>query len=557
MADAVQHHRSRAWYLRPPVWILGVVLLGLATFGVVQIGNRPAAVLYGEFLDQLDAGNIANVTFAGTQISGNFKRTVEQRAAHGTAPQMVFRSQAPDIGDPTLLPELRKQHVVIDVVSSSNWLSWLGRLPWPMVLIIATMLIVGLVRLRRGEKTSPWCGPAYAPNDGAYHRSVWQEGAEGKPSRRRDHQGVPEPLVGTQLMPNGIGLPITRAAQKCQPTMNSETAPCRGCRSSRSRRTDEAARRNGAGSDQHDQQQQQHAQVGEKAGGRLPIGADPVAESEIACRPYQPADQRGRQEFRQTIAAHAGQQARDRAQIRHEGAGEEDREQSPALEQRLNTIAARRCVPEPKSVAFEEFPAEQTSEAITDRIAQHRRRHGNRNSPKPVDPPLRRQRTCHRGRYPIRQRQTNGAQKQRQAESRIAVDEESRENLIADRAKPARSRVRAIRADIRLHNPNGALDALRKDRGSDAGLLGKRLQTGIAVGRRWQFEPRDKRHIGGMISGGDVGEGHPRPDAAGHRRASFVGRAQQTEGAIGAQPKKHRRQRGDQKDDGRDSTHPA
>ncbi len=155
MADAVQHHRPRAWYLRPPVWILGVVLLGLAAFGVVQISNRPAAILYGEFLDQLDADNIASVTFAGAQINGNFKRPVEQPVAHGTAPQMVFRSQTPEFGDPTLLPELRKQHVSIDVVSSSNWLSWLGRLPWPMVLIIGAVLIVGLVRLRRGKKASP------------------------------------------------------------------------------------------------------------------------------------------------------------------------------------------------------------------------------------------------------------------------------------------------------------------------------------------------------------------------------------------------------------------
>ncbi len=155
MADAVQHHCTRAWYLRPPVWILGVVLLGLAAFGVVEIINRPAAISYSDFLDQLDADNVASVTLAGTQINGHFKHAIAAPAVKGAAPQDVFRSQVPDIGDPTLLPELRKEHVTIDVVSSSSWLSWLGRLPWPMVLIIGGVLVAGLVRLMRGDKASP------------------------------------------------------------------------------------------------------------------------------------------------------------------------------------------------------------------------------------------------------------------------------------------------------------------------------------------------------------------------------------------------------------------
>ncbi len=150
MADAAQHHCTRAWYFRPPVWIFGVLLLGLAAFGVMEIINRPAAIPYGDFFDQLNAGNVASVTFQGTQVTGHFKHAIAAPAAKGTAPQDVFRSQVPDIGDPALLPELRKEHVLIDVVSSSNWLSWLGRLPWPMVLFIAFILIAGIFKLRRG-----------------------------------------------------------------------------------------------------------------------------------------------------------------------------------------------------------------------------------------------------------------------------------------------------------------------------------------------------------------------------------------------------------------------
>ena len=152
MADAAHHHCSRAWHLRPPVWILGVILVSLAVFGVVEATNRPVAIPYSDFLAQLDAGNVASVTFKGTQIDGRFNHPVAQAAAKGTAAQTIFRSQVPDFGDPTLLPELRKERVVVDVVSASNWASWLGRLPWPLVLIIGAMFIVGLVRFKRGDK---------------------------------------------------------------------------------------------------------------------------------------------------------------------------------------------------------------------------------------------------------------------------------------------------------------------------------------------------------------------------------------------------------------------
>jgi ATP-dependent Zn protease len=150
MADAAHHHCTRAWYLRPPAWILGVVVLGLIAFGIVEMINRPAAMSYGDFFDQLDAGNVTSVTFQGSLVNGRFKHPIATPAANGAAPQDTFRSQVPDIGDPALLPELRQQHVAIDVVSSSSWISWLGRLPWPMIVLLVVILIVGLVRLKRG-----------------------------------------------------------------------------------------------------------------------------------------------------------------------------------------------------------------------------------------------------------------------------------------------------------------------------------------------------------------------------------------------------------------------
>ena len=155
MTPAVQPHAKRAWYRRPSVWILGlIIVVALAVFGVVRMNKAPAAISYSGFLDQLDAGNVASITVNGTQVDGRFKAPVKATAANNAAPQTTFAIEVPAFGDPALMPELRKEHVAVDVVSSSNWLSWLGRLPWPMVLIIVALLVAGLVKLARGDKSS-------------------------------------------------------------------------------------------------------------------------------------------------------------------------------------------------------------------------------------------------------------------------------------------------------------------------------------------------------------------------------------------------------------------
>ncbi len=161
MTDVALPHRMRPWYKRPPVWIVGVVLVALAVYGVMGMGSGPTTIRYSDFLNQLDAENIASVTFAGTQIEGHFKRPVAETGAKNGAPLTVFRSRVPDVGDPTLFPQLRKEHVAIGVASSQ----WLGTgsaailgvlgaflLAKPMLLIIAGAFIAGLVRVARGGK---------------------------------------------------------------------------------------------------------------------------------------------------------------------------------------------------------------------------------------------------------------------------------------------------------------------------------------------------------------------------------------------------------------------
>ncbi len=161
MTDAVQAPRTRPWYKGPLVWLGCVVVAALAVYGVIEMGGKPATIRYSDFLDQLDAGNIASVTFAGTQIDGRFKQPVAESAATNGAPLTVFRSRVPEFGDTTLLPELRQKHVAIAVAPSSQWLGLGGTavlgglaavlLAKPMLLlIIVGGFVAGLIRVMRG-----------------------------------------------------------------------------------------------------------------------------------------------------------------------------------------------------------------------------------------------------------------------------------------------------------------------------------------------------------------------------------------------------------------------
>ncbi len=152
MTDAVQHHCTRPWWLRPPVWLIGIALVALAVYAIVEVTGKPAFISYSAFLDQLDAGNIASVTFKGTEIDGRLKHPSNNAAANGAASADTFRSRVPDFGDPALMMELHSQHVAIDVTSSSSWTRLLLGIPLPMWFFLIVIAVAGIVRLVRGGK---------------------------------------------------------------------------------------------------------------------------------------------------------------------------------------------------------------------------------------------------------------------------------------------------------------------------------------------------------------------------------------------------------------------
>jgi len=175
--------QQRPWWKRRALWLIGAAaLLALVVGMAIEQSGKPAAVPYSAFLDQLDAGNVASVTFKGTVIEAQLKRPADSAVANGV-PQTTFTSRMPDFGDPTLIPELRKQHAAINVTAPSAWGWLLGRLPWPMLVFIGAMLVAGVVRLMRGRR-SPSAAAAPMPMHGVIGlvSGLFAKGRQAEPS---------------------------------------------------------------------------------------------------------------------------------------------------------------------------------------------------------------------------------------------------------------------------------------------------------------------------------------------------------------------------------------
>lgn len=159
MGNAIQTDREKNAHILSPrrtshIWwfiAIAVVLVLLVAVVVVVKTKETTPMPYSAFLDQLDADNIASVTFQGTEIEGHFKHPVDGGIQTGTAQRDTFRTQVPDVGDPTLVPTLHKQHVVINVSTQSSWV-WLRSVPWPILFFIGAAIVIGLLRLIRGGK---------------------------------------------------------------------------------------------------------------------------------------------------------------------------------------------------------------------------------------------------------------------------------------------------------------------------------------------------------------------------------------------------------------------
>jgi ATP-dependent Zn protease len=166
--EELKHLNHSSWWRGTKIWWFAglAVILTMLAIVVVEKAAKPAMTPYSAFFDQLEAGNIASVTIQGTDINGTFKHPMNATPASAAEPRDSFRSRVPDFGDPGLVPELRKQHVVIDVESPSQWTRLLAGLPWPMLLFVGAALIAGLVRVLRGGKPQAGSAVSTSPMQG-------------------------------------------------------------------------------------------------------------------------------------------------------------------------------------------------------------------------------------------------------------------------------------------------------------------------------------------------------------------------------------------------------
>jgi ATP-dependent Zn protease len=179
-------HGSRPWGLIA----IGVFALLIVGFVLVREARETAPVPYSTFLDQLDAGNVASVSFQGTQISAQLKHPSETSGK----PQDNVTTVVPGVGDPGLISELRKQHVSI-VVAAQSWTSLFERIPWPIWLFGGALLLAGLRKLfRRGtahaEADSPQAGVPMHPMQGMMGLAA---GLFANPKPGAEPQAAPKP----------------------------------------------------------------------------------------------------------------------------------------------------------------------------------------------------------------------------------------------------------------------------------------------------------------------------------------------------------------------------
>jgi ATP-dependent Zn protease len=165
MAHA-KEHCQRPWWKRPPFWFIGIVAVALLVVAVAERTGTQAETQYGTFLDQVEAGNVASVSFEGMAIVGRYKHPSDGTLPAGAAQTDSFRSRVPDFGDSTLIPALRKQHVAIEITAPSAWSWLLGHVPWPMLIFVGAILVLGLVRLVRGGAAQPGTAAPALPAHG-------------------------------------------------------------------------------------------------------------------------------------------------------------------------------------------------------------------------------------------------------------------------------------------------------------------------------------------------------------------------------------------------------
>jgi cell division protease FtsH len=151
----------------PRYWIqllLFVLLINLLFYGPLifsSIGGQQTTInlSYTSFLQQVQQGNVKDVTLNGNAVSGDFKTPFHQQqngSGNGTATYSRFTSYVPETGDPSLLPLLEKNGVQVTAqpVQTPWWLTvltlLLNALPILVLLYFGYMVLRSMRQAQQG-----------------------------------------------------------------------------------------------------------------------------------------------------------------------------------------------------------------------------------------------------------------------------------------------------------------------------------------------------------------------------------------------------------------------
>src|SRR2546426_7987570 len=128
-------------------WLIFIVVINLIFYAPLlfsALGAQQVTInlSYTSFLQQVQQGNVKDVTLTGNAVSGDFKTPLHepQSGTSSTTTYARFSSYVPETGDPTLLPSLEKNSVQVTAqpVQTPWWQTALTTLlnPLPLLLLV-------------------------------------------------------------------------------------------------------------------------------------------------------------------------------------------------------------------------------------------------------------------------------------------------------------------------------------------------------------------------------------------------------------------------------------
>jgi cell division protease FtsH len=122
------------------IWVLIVIAVAPLIYALVSSSfGGPTRIAYSAFRQQLEAGNVEQVTITGHEIQGTLKQPAELKTAQGATTQYTsFVTFVPSFGNDGLLSQLESQEVQIQTQPQSSF-SWLTL----VLYLLPTLLLLG------------------------------------------------------------------------------------------------------------------------------------------------------------------------------------------------------------------------------------------------------------------------------------------------------------------------------------------------------------------------------------------------------------------------------